>query len=72
LITSVREGNLSDLKRDFKKYTSKVLMKAIEETRRKVGGNGLGFYCERMVKSGFGRMDIMEKKLEPKRFLIAK
>ena len=34
LITSVKEGKLYDLIRDFKKHTSNVLMKAIEENEK--------------------------------------
>ena len=34
LIISIKEGNLSDLIRDFKKHTSKVLMQAIEENEK--------------------------------------
>ncbi|MBI5370935.1 MAG: transposase [Sphingobacteriales bacterium] len=34
LIVSAKESNLSDLLRDFKKFTSKQLVKAIQENRR--------------------------------------
>ena len=34
LIISAKEGNLSDVLRDFKKFTSKQLIKAIEDNKQ--------------------------------------
>jgi hypothetical protein len=66
-----KEGKLSDLIRDFKKFTSKNILKAIQaEPERE--GNGCLIYLKKPQKPmaeiriiSFGNTEIMQKKYMP-------
>lgn len=66
LIVQSNQSPLSDIIRDFKKYTATQIVKAIERAER----SGYCGYLIKKVKFGFGKKAIMQKRYFLKNFLI--